>query len=50
MSDHHQEAGPALPESTNSKNNKDKAGQTYKNQQGSGKVHVHTPSMNPTLH
>jgi hypothetical protein len=50
ISDHHQEAGPALPESTNSKNNKDKAGQTYESQQGSDQVHVPTPLMNPTLH
>ena len=30
ISDHHQETGPALPESTNSKNNNDKAGQSYR--------------------
>jgi hypothetical protein len=43
MSDYNQQTRPALPERPNSRNNKDKAGQAYENQQSLDKVHVHTP-------
>jgi hypothetical protein len=49
MSGHDQQGGPALPECPNSKNNKDKTGQTHQNQWDSDKVHVDTLLMNPTL-